>query len=241
MPQTQVLITRRLDRGAGEGRTASRQHKALAPRTAKAALYVTALTAVVGLLAGVRCLVASRAIGSQIGQVLPDFGLVDVRTCHLHRLSDHEGRVVVIIFTGARSALDDANLPRLSALSAASELRRIDFIAINSDASESIEEVAEHARRLRVTFPVLKDPANRVADLLGARNLYEVLVIDDRRRVRYRGAIEGQIEPATSGGRAPRHYLALALDAVLAGRPVSPERTAVMGEAIERRHGETAK
>ena len=91
------------------------------------------------------------------GQVIADFALLDVRTGQLHHLSDHRGRVVAIVFTGTNCPVGDLYMPRLSYLSRVLETRDVDFLAINSNASDSIEDVAEHARRSEVTFPVLKD------------------------------------------------------------------------------------
>jgi peroxiredoxin len=234
MPQTQVLSMRRLVSEAAPRQTQRARRNALTPRATKVALGLLALTGLLALLGGWRWVVASRESGREIGQVVPDFALFDVRTRYLHRICDHDGRVVVIAFTGARSPSDGVNLPRLTALATANEMRRIDFIAINSNASESLDEVADNARRLRVTFPVLKDPQNRVADLLGARNLYEVLVIDEGRRLRYRGRIDDQLDLDLKGEKASRSYLADALDAVVARRPVPPLATVGTGQAIER-------
>ena len=41
-------------------------------------------------------------------------------------------------------------------------------------------------------FPILKDTDNRVADQLLAERTCEALLIDDRGRLRYRGAIDDQ-------------------------------------------------
>ena len=103
------------------------------------------------------------------------------------------------------------------------KMRDVDFLAINSNASDSIEDVAEHARRLRLTFPVLKDPENRVADQLLAERTCEALVIDGRGRLRYRGAIDDQYGLGTRRDSPERNYLVDAIESVLAGREVSPD------------------
>ena len=126
------------------------------------------------------------------GQIVPEFQLVDARTGQLNRLSDHRGDVVVIVFVGTSCPVGDLYMPRLIELASLYESRAVDFLAINSNDSESIEEVAEHARRSRVTFPVLKDTENRVADRLLAERTCEALVIDAAGRLRYRGAIDDQ-------------------------------------------------
>jgi len=168
------------------------------------------------------------------GQVVADFEIRDVRTGQLDRLSQHRGRVVAIVFTGTSCPVGALYMPRLSDLSRFFELRDVDFLAINSNASDSIEDVAEHARRSRVTFPVLKDPENRVADRLLAERTCEALVIDGRGRLRYRGAIDDQYGLGTRRDSPGHTYLVDAIEAVLAGREVSPATTEVAGCPIER-------
>jgi peroxiredoxin len=168
------------------------------------------------------------------GQIAPDFQLVDVRTGQLNRLSDHRGEMVVVVFVGTSCPVGDLYLPRLIELAGLYESRLVNFIAINSNDSESIDEIAEHARRSRVTFPVLKDTENRVADRLLAERTCEALVIDAAGRLRYRGAIDDQYGLGSRRDSASHDYLKDAIDAVLAGRSVSPDLTHVVGCPIER-------
>ena len=100
------------------------------------------------------------------GQFVPDFQLIDVRTRQPNRLSDHRGNVVVVVFVGTNCPVGDLYMPRLVELAGLYETQAVDFLAINSNESESIDEIAEHGRRSGVTFPILKDPENRVADRL---------------------------------------------------------------------------
>jgi hypothetical protein len=168
------------------------------------------------------------------GQSVADFALKDVRTGQLHRLSDHRGRLLAIIFTGTACPVGELYFPRLNSIAEKYESRGVNFLAINSNASESAEEVAEHARNSAVRIPVLKDSENRVADLLLAERTCEALLIDDRGRLRYRGAIDDQYALGSRRDAPEQNYLSLAIEAVIKGRPVSPEMTQVVGCPIER-------
>ncbi len=171
------------------------------------------------------------------GQIVPDFVLRDVRTGQRHRLSDHESSLVVIVFLGTKWQAAATYLPRLSKFSRGYEKRGAEFVAINSNASESVEEAAEQARAMNVTFPILKDPENRVADSLSAERIGETLVLDRHGRVRYRGTIDDQYDTEAPREEPSRNYLLEAIDALIAGKPVSPETTAVAGPPIERAAG----
>jgi len=193
-----------------------------------------ALTAASVAIPAWRFVSAGTKLNRAPGQVVPDFALTDVRTGHLHRLSDIEAQATVIVFCGTHWPMAQTYMPRLAAYSADCEMRRVDFVAINSNARESIEETAEHARALRVTFPILKDPENRVADLLAAERLGEALVVDRHGRLRYRGAIDDQFSSEPPRDEPSRNYLLDAIDAVVAGKAVSHEMTPVAGPPIER-------
>ena len=169
------------------------------------------------------------------GQVIPGFELVDARTGLLYRLSDYRGKVLVIVFAGTSCPVGDLYMPRLVELARHYESRGVQFLAINSNDSESTEDVADHARRSGVCFPVLKDADNRVADQLLAERTCEVLLIDRLGGLRYRGAIDDQYGLGTRRDTPVHHYLTDGIDAVLAGRRVSTEMTQVVGCPIERK------
>ncbi len=196
--------------------------------------FALALTATLAAIPAWRFAAGGTKLERAPGQFVPDFALLDVRTGQLHRLSDSEAQVTVIVFCGTRWPMAQTYMPRLAAYSAGNEKRRVDFVAINSNASESIDETAEQARSLKVTFPVLKDPENRVADMLAAERLGEAIVIDRHGRLRYRGAIDDQFNSEPPRDKPCRNYLLDAIDAVLAGKAVSPDMTPVAGLHIER-------
>jgi peroxiredoxin len=169
------------------------------------------------------------------GQVIAEFELVDARTGQINRASDYRGRVLVIVFLGTSCPVGDLYMPRLVDLALRNESRNVEFLGINSNDSDSIEDVADHARRSRAVFPIMKDTGNRVADQLLAERTCEALVIDDRGRLRYRGAIDDQYGLGSRREQPVHHYLTDAIDAVLAGRRVSTEMTQVVGCPIERK------
>ena len=80
------------------------------------------------------------------GQVVKDFELPEVNRGRLHRLSDHRDRVVVIVFIGTSCPIGELYMGRLAALARTYHDRGVDFLAVNSNASETIADVAAHAR-----------------------------------------------------------------------------------------------
>jgi hypothetical protein len=81
---------------------------------------------------------------------------------------------------------------------------------------------------------VLKDEGNVIADRLGARRTPEVLVLDAERHDSYQGRIDDQFGVGYKRAQPTRRDLALALDELLAGKPVSVPTTPVAGCLIAR-------
>jgi thiol-disulfide isomerase/thioredoxin len=169
------------------------------------------------------------------GRAVPDFDLLDPRTGQFNKLLECRGRVVVVVFVGTSCPVGDLYMPRLIELAKRYEMRNVDFLAINSNESDTSEDVTDYARRARTTFPILKDIDNRVADQLLAERTCEALVIDGGGKLRYRGAIDDQYGLGSRRDSAVHHYLTDAIDAVLAGRNVATEMTQVVGCPIERK------
>jgi peroxiredoxin/mono/diheme cytochrome c family protein len=151
------------------------------------------------------------------------------------RLTDFaDKKAVVVIFTGTECPVSNYYLPRLKELHAKYVKKGVQFLAVNSNPQDSAEDVADHSRRAGLSFPVLKDADQKVAELLQAERTPEVVVLDSQRAVCYRGRIDDQFGVGFRRPQPRRRDLALALDEVLAGKPVSIVRTPVTGCLITR-------
>ena len=116
-----------------------------------------------------------------------------------------------------------------------SQSRGVTFIGINSNTQDSITEITGFVARHQISFPMLKDADNAVADLFDAERTPEVFVLDDQRRVRYRGRIDDQYLVGKSRDKVRRRDLAVAITELLNGKDVSVPETAAIGCHIGRR------
>lgn len=175
-------------------------------------------------------------IGRMVGKQVADFWLTDVRTGQDVRLYGFAGqkRAAVIVFTGIDCPVGNVYMPRLVELAKKYEDQKVQFLAINANASETAEQMAAHAREYGVPFPVLKDTGHLVANQVLAERTCEALVLDGGARIRYRGAIDDQYTRKGRKPEAAHSYLADALDAVLAGKEPDTTATSVEGCLIER-------
>jgi len=175
---------------------------------------------------------------SPIGQTVQDFALQDYRG-QTHSLSDFDDyELVVVAFLGTECPLAKLYGPRLQELADEYAQRGVAFIAIDPNRQDSITELAHYARVHRIEFPLLKDTGNLVADQFGAERTPEVFLLDRERKIRYRGRIDDQYGIGSSTGYARteirRRHLAVAIDELLANKPVSVEVTEAHGCIIGR-------
>ena len=174
------------------------------------------------------------AVDLRIGQRVENFTLPATNGSSVALYSLAGKKAAVLVFTGTQCPVGNLYLPRLVELARTFEPKGVAFLAINSNASESMADVAAHAREYGLNFPMLKDAGNVVANQLGVHRTCEVLVLDSKARVRYRGAIDDQY---VQGARKPEpttNYLANALTAVVAGGKPELSTTEVAGCPIER-------
>lgn len=173
----------------------------------------------------------SRQVGSRVG----DFTLKDATTGRDVSLYSFAGKkAAVLVFTGIECPIGNQYLPKLAGMAKAYESRGVVFLGINSNAHETADLIAAHAKEFAIPFPVLRDDGAKVADFYQAERTCEAIVLDGKAVVRYRGAIDDQYGYGTRRPRAVKSYLAEALDSVLAGKEVDTTGTTVAGCPIER-------
>ena len=162
---------------------------------------------------------------------VPNFTLKDVMDKE-HSLKDlsHEKKATVVMFISTQCPVSNHYNERIIALHNDYKDQGVQFIGINSNKNESVEEIAEHNKTNKFDFVVLKDLRNEIADKFGARRTPEVYLLDQKRMLRYRGAIDNsQQNPET-------HYLHETLDLVVAGKEIPEDRkkTKAFGCTIKR-------
>jgi hypothetical protein len=177
------------------------------------------------------------AIGSQpapvsqqtlIGKPVGSLSLLDLdgRTA---RYSPAEKRVAVVVFISNRCPMSNAFNYRLNELYKDFK-SQVQFLVVNSNANESLDEVRHHSQEMGYDFMVYKDLNNTVADLLGAQATPEAFAIDREGLVMYHGNIEDSPNPQ----RAKQHSLRMAIEAMLDGKPVPIPETHFLGCALRR-------
>jgi len=178
----------------------------------------------------------------RVGRKIEDFALNDARGGAKSLKDWADSKLVVVAFLGTECPLASLYVPRLAEIAGRWSSKGVAFVAINSNQQDSVAEVAAHATREGIPFPVLKDPANKIADRFGAVRTPEIFVLDSTRVVRYCGRIDNQYERTRAravglGYEKPkvnRDDLELALGELLDGKPVTEPTTEAVGCLIGR-------
>jgi len=169
-----------------------------------------------------------------VGVRIDNFTLDDYRG-RSRSLDDwKDAKVVVVAFLGTECPLATLYAPRLSEIAARFAPQGVAFVGINSNQQDSITEVGAYAQRYKVEFPILKDPANKVADQFAASRTPELIVLDKDRVVRYRGRVDDQYGIGIHKPAPLRKDLEVAIEELLAGKPVSQPTTELAGCLIGR-------
>ncbi|HXM77535.1 MAG TPA: thioredoxin family protein [Thermoanaerobaculia bacterium] len=175
---------------------------------------------------------AAPASALEIGSTAPDFQLttLDGKPISLADAT-HTHKAVAVIFIATKCPYSNAYNTRMKDLAAAYEKQGVLFVGINSNKTEPEEEARAHARQHEHTFPIAKDPGNKVADLYDAKRTPEVFLVAPDGKVKYHGRIDDNSEDAS---KVTSPDLKNALDALLAGKPIQNAQTKAFGCTIKR-------
>jgi peroxiredoxin len=118
-----------------------------------------------------------------VGQHVPAFELFDLSRI-IHRLSDCREPVIVLNFWAFWCDTWKAQLPQLVELSRQQEELNFRLLVISVDGQWS-DSQRQYLRQQKLPFAVLLDGQKSVARALGVRRVPTVMVLDEKRRVRW--------------------------------------------------------
>ena len=165
-----------------------------------------------------------------IGATVEDFTLPDTDGKN-HSLSSLKGKHgAVVIFISVQCPISNAYNERMAKLAEDYAARGISVIGVNSNKNESADAVKAHAAEKHLNFTILKDPGNKIADLLGAQHTPEAYYLDANNKLLY----HGRIDNSTDTAKVESNDLRDALDSALAGKPIQKTTSLAFGCSIKR-------
>jgi peroxiredoxin len=187
------------------------------------------------LIAGAIFSTGARAEGEvpappAIGATIDDFTLPDVdnKDQSLKSLAGKNG--TVLLFIAVQCPVSNAYNERMAKLAEDYKAKGIAVIGINSNVAEDAAAVKAHATEHKLSFPILKDPGNKIADRLGATVTPEAYFLDANNKLLY----HGRIDNSRNAAQVEANDLRNALDAALAGKAVEKTEAKAFGCSIKR-------
>jgi len=165
-----------------------------------------------------------------VGDKYENFTLIDYEDSS-HSLSDYtESKAIVIMFIATKCPISNDYNIRMEEIYNEYKDKEVTFLGINSNKSEDGSEIENHAKDNGLTFTILKDEKNIIADKFEASYTPEIYVLSNNFELLYHGRIDNSrrvSEVITSD-------LKKALDEILLGKEVSDPETKAFGCTIKR-------
>ncbi len=141
-----------------------------------------------------------------------------------------KSKATVLMFVATKCPVSNAYNTRMAALDKAYASKGVRFVGINSNKAEPGSEVAAHSKEHGFGFAVYKDPQNKVADRFDAKVTPEVYVVGPKGDLLYHGRIDNSQDESQVNDKS----LQVALNDILAGKPVAEKETRAFGCSIKR-------
>jgi len=153
----------------------------------------------------------------------------------LHSLEEFDNqKLLVVAFLGVDCPLAKLYAGRLEAIAQRYADRGVGLVAIDSNRQDSLAEIAAYVHRHELSYPVLKDRANEIADKFDAQRTPQVFLLDANRVVQYQGRVDDQYVVGVVRDAPTREDLTSAIDELLAGKTVTEPKTEPLGCIIGR-------
>jgi peroxiredoxin len=150
-----------------------------------------------------------------------------------HSLEDFKGKIVVIHFEAVNCPWDQAYQPILNKV-CAEYGKDVVFIGINSNSTETMEDVKGIIKKDDIPYLVLKDAHNNIADAYGAQTTPHIFIVDAKGILRYKGGVEKAPTTVKGVGQSSEQYLVPVLKALIAGDDPPVTETKSKGCSIKR-------
>ncbi len=175
-----------------------------------------------------------------IGQPAPDFGLTDIDG-KPHKLSDYKGKTVVLEWVNPECPFvmkhyGSGNIPKLQKSATADG---VVWLSINTGQPgvQGVYDATRHAAWSQsvnaAPSAYLRDPAGAVGRLYGAKTTPHVFVITGDGTLVYNGGIDSIRSADVSDIARAENYVASALAAVKAGKPVAKATSQPYGCSVK--------
>ena len=174
-----------------------------------------------------------KANASGVGMMVPDVAFADLDGKQ-HRLAEFaNGKALVVALTSPTCPVGKRYLPSLAKLQRDYAGRGVALLLVAPVATDTPDVLRAAFKDAGLTAPCVPDPTGTFSKMLGAVATTDVFVLDARRTLVYRGALDDQYGLGYSLDAPRRRYVADALDALLAGQSPAIAATEAPGCVLD--------
>jgi peroxiredoxin len=171
-----------------------------------------------------------------------DFDLPDAEGRRRTAREWKEARAVTLFFIAAECPISNRYAPEINRIVADYATRGVAFYGVHSDQDVGAEASRRHARDYGFNFPVLLDPAQTLANQTGVTLTPTAVILSPAGELLYRGRIDNRyLDFGKYRDAGVKPDLRLALDAVIAGKPVAEKYTKSIGCALPPPGGQSTR
>ncbi len=171
----------------------------------------------------------------EIGQKAPSFTnlpAVDGKKYSLSNFDDKQ--IIILLFMANRCPTARVYTDRLEAIQNEYGPKSVQLIGVNSDnqyffSTEALSQMIDMAEDRHLNFPYIKDEDQSVAKSYGALVTLHAFVLDNHRKLRYRGRVDDSRDPS----KVTKSDLRNALDDLLESKEVRTPETRPFACSIE--------
>ncbi len=198
-------------------------------------LFIGLFVPAVFALVGADRLVAAAEPEAVSPRSVGEFSLPDL-TGRPHTADEWQDKqAVVLIFLGAECPVSNGYSPDMRKLAKEYADRGVACYGVHVEPGLSAEDAARHAEEYGLTFPILLDPEQKLATMVGARVTPDAVVVRPDGAVAYRGRIDNRYSVKGQRRDNPtKHELIDAIEAVLAGQAPAVSETEAYGCPLPR-------
>jgi thiol-disulfide isomerase/thioredoxin len=165
----------------------------------------------------------------RIGQLIENilFKDLDGKPGQLSDYSDKKALVIAIRTVGC--PLSKKYSPRILSIAKEYEKKGVSFIHVNVSEADKTADMRAEIKKYGFTQPYIVDSKQVLAKTLAATRTTDVFVLDSKRTLIYRGAIDNQYGIGYTKPSATKNYLRSALDSFLASESLEIPATSAPG------------
>ena len=175
-----------------------------------------------------------KATDAGVGRMIPDAAFTDLAGMK-YKLSDFQkSKALAIAFTSTTCPLSKRYAPSLARLETELRSKGVALLLVNPFASEKPDALLAEVKSHGFQSPYIHDRDGSLVRALSARSTTEVFLLDAKRTLIYRGALDDQYGVNYNLDAPRERYLSAAVDSLLAGTRPEIAATEAPGCELDR-------